>query len=140
MIPRNMNKKSLSSLAATAFVLIVSMSASAWAMAPHNADPNAPPPPAWVQWGPMIALFAIFYFLMIRPQSKQRKERENMLSSLKKGDRIVTQSGFIVTIVSVGPKTLEVKLADEARVQMMKSGVSEVVPAGDEAALAASSK
>jgi len=132
MIRRNMNKKYFLSLAASAFALVVTLNAAAWAMASRPVDPNAPAPPAWVQWAPMVALFAIFYFLMIRPQSKQRKEREAMLSAMKKGDKIITQSGFVATISTVGPRFLEVKLAEDVKITMLKSGVTEILPANAE--------
>ncbi len=135
MIRPIMNLKKLSSAAAFALTLIATLNASAWSMASRATDPNAPQPPAWIQWAPMVVLFGIFYFLMIRPQAKQRKERENLLNNLKKGDKIVTQSGFIATINSVGPRFLEVKLADEVRVTMLKSGVTEVLPSKDEVEL-----
>lgn len=136
MIRPIMNPKIFSSAASKALALVVTLNASAWAMGGHaNPDPNAPQPPAWIQWAPMVVLFGIFYFLMIRPQAKQRKERENLLNNLKKGDKIVTQSGFIATINNVGPRFLEVKLADEVRVTMLKSGVTDVLPSKDEAEL-----
>jgi len=132
-----MNRKSISLLLSRTFVLIATLNASAWAMARPNADPSAPPPPAWTQWVPMIMLLGVFYFFLLRPQSKQRKERENMLNNIKKGDKIVTQSGFIVTVLNIGPKTLEVRLNDETRVSMMRSGITEVLPQAAAAELAA---
>jgi len=137
MIRRLMNRKSISLLLSRTFVLIATLNASAWAMARPNADPSAPPPPAWTQWVPMIMLLGVFYFFLLRPQSKQRKERENMLNNIKKGDKIVTQSGFIVTVLNIGPKTLEVRLNDETRVSMMRSGITEVLPEAAAAELAA---
>ena len=92
--------------------------------------------PAWMQWVPMIMLLAVFYFFLLRPQSKQRKEREAMMNGLKKGDKIVTQAGFIATISTVGPKFLEVKLNDETRVRMTRGGVSEVLSDAADAELA----
>lgn len=137
MIRGLMNTKSFSRLAFRALAVLATVNASAWAMARPNTDPNAPPPPAWTQWVPMLMLLAIFYFFLLRPQSKQRKERDTMLSNLKKGDRIATQSGFIAVVATVGPKYLEVKLSDELRVKMLRSGVSEVLPESAEAELSA---
>jgi preprotein translocase subunit YajC len=97
-----------------------------WAMASKPSDPNAPPPPAWAQWFPIIMMIGVFYFLLIRPQSKQRKEREALLSNLKKGDKIVTQGGFIATIVNVLPDHLEIKLNEETKVKIQRSGVADV--------------
>ena len=56
-----------------------------------NPDPNAPPPPAWVSFVPMLAMVAVFYFLLIRPQSKQRQEKQRLVENLKKGDKVLTQ-------------------------------------------------
>jgi preprotein translocase subunit YajC len=104
-------------------------SMGAWAMgAAPNSNPNAPPAPAWVQWVPIAVMVAVFYLLLIRPQSKQRKERENMLNNVKKGDRVVTNGGFVVTVVNVSADTLDVKLNDETKAKLRRSGVAEVLP------------
>ena len=132
-----MNKKSISRLAFSALALLAMANANVWAMARQNPDPNAPPPPAWTQWVPMLMLLGIFYFFLLRPQSKQRKEREMMLGNLKKGDKIVTQAGIIAVVSTVGPKYLEVKLNDETRVRMLRSGVTEILPESVDAELAA---
>lgn len=103
-----------------------------FAMGSKPADPNAPPPPFWVQWTPMIVMIAVFYFLLIRPQAKQRKERQNMLNALKRGDRIVTQGGFIATVVNVGPAIVEIKLNEDTKVKIQRSAVAEILPAQTE--------
>jgi preprotein translocase subunit YajC len=110
--------------------LIFSLQAmGAWAMgASPSSNPNAPPPPAWVQWVPILVMVAVFYMLLIRPQSKQRKMRETMLNALKKGDRIVTQGGFIVTVININGDTLDIKLNDETKAKMLRSGIAEVLP------------
>lgn len=101
----------------------------AFAMAAQpNPDPNAPPPPGWVQWFPLVAMVGIFYFLLIRPQMKQRRERDAMIGSIKKGDKIVTNGGFIVTVTNVGPSILEVKLNDETRAKVQRSAVADILP------------
>ena len=92
-----------------------------------NTDPNAPPPPAWASWVPLVVMIFIFYFLLIRPQSKQRRERQNMLGNLKKGDKIITQGGMYATILKTEPNYLEVKISEETKVKLQKSAVSEVL-------------
>ena len=92
-----------------------------------NADPNAPPPPGWVTWFPMIVMVFIFYFLLIRPQSKQRKERKNLLDNLKKGDKVITQGGLHANIVNVGPNFFDVKLNEDTKVKIQKSAVVDVI-------------
>lgn len=104
--------------------LMLSSSPALWAMASAPADPNAPRPPFWVSMAPMLFMIVVFYFLLIRPQSQQRRKQQDMLNNLKKGDRIVTQSGFIVTIVNLDPTTAEVKLADDVKVKILRSAIS----------------
>ena len=85
----------------------------------------------------MIAMFAIlgvmFYFLMIRPQSKQRKEQANLLNSLKTGDKVLMSSGIYGIIANVKDKSFVVKIADNVKIEVLKSAVTTVVPKGDDA-------
>jgi preprotein translocase subunit YajC len=76
---------------------------------------------------PFVLVFAIMYFLMIRPQQKRMKEHKNLLESLKKGDDVVTTSGFIGTISGITDKVVTLELADNVRVKMLKSQISQVV-------------
>jgi len=79
---------------------------------------------------PFIAIIAIFYFLIIRPQSKKRKETEKMLSSLKKGDRIVTIGGLYGTIQNVRDTTVIIKVDDGVKLEFLRSAISSVtIPA-----------
>lgn len=73
---------------------------------------------------PLIVLFGIFYFLIIRPQQKQQKEHNAMLESLSKGDKIVTSGGLIVEIVKVEESFFTVKHNDGAESRLVKSFVS----------------
>ena len=109
-----------------AFAGMTVLSGTAFAMAQRPADPSAPPPPGWVQLVPFAVMFVVFYFLLIRPQLRQKKEKDNMVNSLKKGDRVVTQGGFIVTIMNINPTTMDVKLNDETKVKILRSAVIEV--------------
>jgi preprotein translocase subunit YajC len=104
-------------------------SMGAWAMgAAPNSNPNAPPPPFWVQWTPILVMIAVFYMVLIRPQSKQRKERQAMLDNIKRGDSIVTSGGFVVTVLSINGDTLDVKINDETKAKLKRSGIAEVLP------------
>ena len=71
-----------------------------------------------------LVIFGIFYFLLIRPQTKRAKELKEMIASLKKGDRVVTIGGIIGEVVEVRDKTLILKLNDRTRVEILKSAVS----------------
>lgn len=72
-------------------------------------------------------VFAIFYFLIIRPQNKQRKETESMLKALKKGDRVVTIGGIRGTIVSIKDDTVLLKVDDAAKILFSRSAISGLV-------------
>ena len=69
---------------------------------------------------PLIVLFAIFYFVLIRPQLKQQKAHKEMLANLKKGDKVITNGGFICEIVKVEDKFFSVKLNDDTQVKLAK--------------------
>ncbi len=73
---------------------------------------------------PLIVLFGIFYFLIIRPQQKQQKEHNAMLDSLAKGDKIVTSGGLIVEISKVEEGFFKVKHIDGAESRLVKTFVA----------------
>ncbi|MFN0117912.1 MAG: preprotein translocase subunit YajC [Elusimicrobiota bacterium] len=98
-----------------------------FSMASQPSNPNSPPPPAWVSFAPMLVMVAIFYFLLIRPQMRQRKERENLLNNLKRGDRIVTSGGLIGIIQNVSPKVIDLKISEDTKVQIVRTGIVEVL-------------
>jgi preprotein translocase subunit YajC len=75
------------------------------------------------------AIFAIFYFLLIRPQQKQKKDREAMLAAVKKGDRVVTSSGLHGTVVGLSENTVTLKVADSVRLDFDRSALGRIVPA-----------
>ena len=77
-----------------------------------------------VQFLPMIALFAIFYFLIIRPQQKAQKEHAAMLESLAKGDKIVTTGGLIAEVVKPEEDFIKIKLNDDTVVKLDRAFVS----------------
>jgi len=80
-------------------------------------------------------LGVMFYFLLIRPQSKQRKEHEALLRNIKSGDRILTSSGIIGLVTNVKEKTIMVKIADNVKVEMTKSAVASLIQKGSETGL-----
>jgi preprotein translocase subunit YajC len=73
---------------------------------------------------PLIVLFAIFYFLIIRPQQKQQKEHSAMLEALEKGDKVVTSGGLIVEITKVEGNFVSAKTPDGSGVRVVKSFIS----------------
>ncbi len=78
----------------------------------------------------LVAMFAIFYFLLIRPNTKREKERREMLSSLSKGDSVVTAGGIHGTIVGLNEKSVVLRVSDDPPVKMefQRSSVSRVMP------------
>jgi len=75
---------------------------------------------------PLVALFAIFYFLIIRPQQKQAKQHKQMVADLKKGDKIVTNGGLIVEISKVEETSLTVKNVDGSEMKLAREFVSKL--------------
>jgi len=73
---------------------------------------------------PFIAIIAIFYFLIIRPQNKKQKETQKMLSALKKGDKVVTIGGIHGTIQSVKEQSVIVKVDENTKIEFSRSAIS----------------
>jgi preprotein translocase subunit YajC len=73
-----------------------------------------------------LPIIAIFYFLIIRPQNKKRKETEKMLSALKKGDKVVTIGGLHGTIQSVKETTVILKADDNVKLEFLRSAISNI--------------
>ena len=81
------------------------------------------------QFLPLIFLFGIFYFLIIRPQQKQQKEHQAMLDALTKGDKIVTAGGLFAEVVKVEEDFIKIKLNDTSIVRLDKAFVNRKVEA-----------
>lgn len=73
------------------------------------------------------AIFAIFYFMIIRPQQKRAKEREKLLSNIEKGDKIITSGGVHATIVGIEEKSVLIEIAPNVKVKIERSAVGSVV-------------
>ena len=79
---------------------------------------------------PLVLMFVVLYFVMIRPQMKRQKETRAMLEALTKGDEVVTQGGIAGRVAKVGDDFLSVEVADKVEIQLQKSAVSLVLPKG----------
>ena len=79
---------------------------------------------------PIILMFGVLYFLMIRPQMKKAKEHKALIAALAKGDEVVTQGGIAGRVAKVGDDFLSVEVADKIEIQVQKSAVSLVLPKG----------
>jgi preprotein translocase subunit YajC len=79
---------------------------------------------------PLLLIFVLFYFMLIRPQSKRAKEHKNMVAALSKGDEVVTNGGLLGRVSEVGDSFLTVRVADGVEVKVQKQSVSALVPKG----------
>jgi preprotein translocase subunit YajC len=92
------------------------------------APPGGGGPGAIVQ--PLIlfgAMFAIFYFIVLRPQQRQKADRERMLNALKRGDRVVTSGGLHGTVVTLGEHTVTLRVADQVKLEFDRTAIGRVV-------------
>ena len=87
-------------------------------------------PDAMLQFLPIILIFVVFYFLLIRPQQKRAKEHQAMLSKIAVGDEAVTSGGILGRVTDVGDSFLTLEIADGVRIKVQKSQVSQLVPKG----------
>src|SRR6201997_2059732 len=95
-----------------------------------QAQPAAPTPGAGVGFGffvPFIFIFIIMYFVMFRPQKKRQEQQQRLISSLKTGDRVVTNAGIHGLIANVKETTVIVKVADNVKIEMEKSAITNVL-------------
>ena len=83
-----------------------------------------------VQFMPIILMFVIFYFLLIRPQQKKAREHQQLLNALKKDDKILTTGGIYGTVMQVKGDIIEVKIAENVKVQVAKSAIGSVIQPG----------
>jgi preprotein translocase subunit YajC len=79
---------------------------------------------------PLLLMFAVLYFVMIRPQMKKQKEHRAMIDALAKGDEIVTAGGLVGKVSKIGDAYIGVELASGVEVQMQRQAVVQVLPKG----------
>ena len=90
---------------------------------------------ALVQFLPLILIFVVFYFLLIRPQKRKAKDHKTMLDALRRGNRVVTGGGIIGTVARVdNPEEVIVDIADNVRVRVLRSTITSVLAKPDPAA------
>ncbi|MCB2075770.1 MAG: preprotein translocase subunit YajC [Novosphingobium sp.] len=84
-------------------------------------------PPAWLQFLPLVAMVAIFWFLIIRPQMRKQKEHQTKISAIKKGDQVLTGGGLVGKVTRVDEHYADIELAPNVKVKAVKSTISDVV-------------
>lgn len=92
----------------------------------------------WTSIIPMILIFVVFYFLLIRPQEKKRRSQETLVSGVKKGEEVVTNSGMFGTVTKINDSdnTILVELAKGVEVKMFKSAIVDIISRKDKGTMA----
>ena len=98
------------------------------AMSPTPGDPNNPVHPSiWQNIIPMLGMLVLFYFILIRPNMKAKKEQDKLMASLKSGDRVTMSSGILGTVTNLRDKDIVVvKIADNVKIEVLKSCITSV--------------
>jgi preprotein translocase subunit YajC len=89
------------------------------------ADPGAPP--VWMQFAPLVAMAAVFWFLILRPQMRKQKEQANKIAAIKKGDQVLTAGGFVGKVIKVDDDYADIELGPNVRVKAVKSTIADVL-------------
>jgi preprotein translocase subunit YajC len=79
---------------------------------------------------PLVLMFVVLYFIMIRPQMKRQKEHRAMLDAVAKGDEVATSGGIIGKVTRIGEGTISIEIAPNVEVQLQRSAVAQVLPKG----------
>jgi preprotein translocase subunit YajC len=91
---------------------------------------DAAQPGGLMSFLPLIIIFVIFYFLLIRPQMKRAKEHKKLVSELANGDEVVTNGGLLGRITKVGESFITVELADNVQIKVQRHAIASVMPKG----------
>jgi len=100
--------------------------ADAWA----DAAPAAAQQPGLMGFVPLVVIFVLFYFLLLRPQMKRAKDHRKMVEALSKNDEVVTTGGLLGKIIDVQESFITVEIAEGVRVKVQKSAVTSLMPKG----------
>jgi preprotein translocase subunit YajC len=99
-------------------------------MAPPAADGSAPP--AWVQILPLVILFVLMYFVLLRPQMKRQKETEKLIQSIKTGDRVLAAGGIYGTVSNLKDAVVVLKIADNVKIEVSRASITSVEKGSEE--------
>ncbi len=83
-----------------------------------------------MEYLPLVALIAVFYFLVLRPQSKRAKEHKAMMEALQRGDEVVTSGGAVGRVNNVFEQYVGIELAENLEIKVQKSAIQSVLPKG----------
>ncbi|WP_153109320.1 preprotein translocase subunit YajC [Propionivibrio limicola] len=96
----------------------------------QTAAAAASPTDSVMQFLPIILMFIVLYFIMIRPQQKKAKEHKAMIDAITKGDEVVTQGGLAGRVAKVGEEYVTIEIAQNVEVQIQKGAIGLVLPKG----------
>ena len=99
-------------------------------IASAHAQQSGGEPSALMQFLPLIIIFVIFYFLLIRPQMKRAKEHKNLVANLGVGDEVVTNGGVLGRITDVSESFVTLEIADNTQIKLQRQAVASVMPKG----------
>lgn len=97
------------------------------AVAPKGSANAAPAPNPVLSFVPMVVVIGILYFLIIRPQQKQAKQHRAMVDNLKSGDKVLTQGGIYGTVISLKANVVQVKIAENVKIDVARSAITQVI-------------
>ena len=98
------------------------------ALAAPQAQQGGQQPNPLLAFAPIILMFAVFYFLLIRPQQKRSKQQRDMLGNIKKGDKVVTTGGIVGVVVGVKDNQVVLKVGDgDIKIEFLKSAITQVL-------------
>ena len=83
-------------------------------------------PPTWVSLLPLVILFVLMYFVLLRPQMRRQKETEKLISSVKTGDRVVAAGGICGTVANLKDQIVVLKVADNVKIEVLRSSITSV--------------
>jgi preprotein translocase subunit YajC len=96
----------------------------AWAQGTGASEPG------FMQFVPLIIIFVVFYFLLIRPQAKRAKEHKKMVEALAKGDEVVTNGGLLGRITKLGDNFVSLEISEGVEIKVQRPAISSVLPKG----------
>ena len=108
---------------------LLSVLAGADAMAQTAGAAPAGQAPAWVQMVPLVFMVGIFYFLILRPQQKREKQKQQFVASLKRGDEVITSTGLFGRVEGLTEQFVTLEIADGVRVKILRSAIASSVQA-----------
>ena len=94
------------------------------------AQTSSTPGDTIVSFLPLIIIFVVFYFLLIRPQQKKQKEHQEMISTLELGNEVVTAGGLLGKIVEIGDQYLQLEISEGVKVKVQRTTIGSLMPKG----------